>query len=204
MGGLSKVVHQRRLPRLRFHKCRRVWAAVCRLGSSVGNSRCRRADCGDPPTAFRRLRTGRVHAGGIEGGDNEGNHHRGCRCWSILLGGCSSASPHHAAAAPAATTAPTLTASQGAAICNDLKAWLPGAFNQDMPRFNAQLESDESEAAGTPLGTDLSNLDSNLQQLNSVAFFPSPPGYTAGPPTGIGALQQDCAAYGVNIKLPSS
>ena len=123
----------------------------------------------------------------------------------ISLGGCSSASTHHVAApaAAASITAPTLTASQGATICDDLKAWLPGAFNQDMPRFNAQLQSDESEAAGTPLGTDLSNLDSNLQQLNSDAFFPSPPGYTAGPPTGIGPLQQDCAAYAVKIKLPS-
>jgi outer membrane murein-binding lipoprotein Lpp len=124
----------------------------------------------------------------------------------VLLGGCSGTSPHHIASSrvAAATTAPTLTASQGAAICNDLKAWLPSAFKQNMPRFNAQLQSDESEAARTPLGTDLSDLDSNLQQLNSVAFFSSPPGYTGGPPTGTGPLHQDCAAYGVNIKLPSS
>jgi hypothetical protein len=121
----------------------------------------------------------------------------------LVIGGCGNTSTHHlaAASAPTITTAPTLTASQGAVICNDFKAWLPGAFNQRMPRFNAQLESDETEAGDTPLGTDLLNFDSNLQDLNGSAFFPSPPGY-AGTPTGIGALQQDCATYGVTFKLP--
>ena len=125
---------------------------------------------------------------------------------AVLLAGCGSAPVHHHhVAAAAASAAPaTLTQSQGASICNDLKAWLPGAFNQDQPRFNAKLDADETEAQGTPLGTDLSNLDSNLQSMNGVAFEPSPPGYTAGPPTGLGPLQQDCAAYGVNIPTSAS
>lgn len=125
----------------------------------------------------------------------------------FLMAGCGgkSAVQHHHAATVAATTAPaSLTRSQGASICDDLKAWLPGAFNQDQPRFNAKLQADEAEAQGAPLGTDLSNLDSNLQSMNGLAFDPSPPGYTAGPPTGLGPLQQDCAAYGVNIPTSAS
>lgn len=116
----------------------------------------------------------------------------------LMVAGCGDSHAtvhlHHAAAAPA-----TLTQGQGTSICNDLKAWLPGAFKQGMPRFNAKLAADETQAQGVPLGTDLSDLDSNLQSLNGLAFFPSPPGYTAGPQTGLGPLHQNCAAYGVNI-----
>jgi hypothetical protein len=122
---------------------------------------------------------------------------------AVLLPGCGSAPVHHHHAAVASAAPAALTQSQGASICTDLKAWLPGAFNQDQPRFNAQLEADETRTQGTSLGTDLSNLDSNLQSLNGAAFFPSPPGYT-GTPTGLGSLQQDCAAYGVNIPSPGS
>jgi hypothetical protein len=92
----------------------------------------------------------------------------------------------------------TLTSAQGTSICTDLNTWLARAWNQDMPRFSAQLQADESEAGSTPLGNDLQDLDSNLQTLNSDALLPSPPGYS--PPTGLAALHTDCAAYDVNIQ----
>jgi hypothetical protein len=121
----------------------------------------------------------------------------------LAVAACGGSTAH----SPAATTsaAPAgLTYSQGARICSDLNTWLAVAYNEDMPRFSAQMEADESqaEAANTALGSDLAILDSNLQSLNSVAFEPSPPGYS--PPTGISALQQDCSDYGVNVQLPSS
>jgi hypothetical protein len=87
-------------------------------------------------------------------------------------------------------------------ICTDLSDWLPQAVNEDQPRFTAQLESDETEAGSTSLGNDLTTLDTNLQEINGLALFPSPPGVY--PPTGLGALQNDCSAYGVTVSLPGS
>jgi hypothetical protein len=75
-------------------------------------------------------------------------------------------------------------------------------MNENQPRFTAQMQSDENTAGNTSLGTDLQTLDANLQALNGVALFPSPPGYS--PPTGLSALHQDCTAYGVNVPLPGS
>jgi hypothetical protein len=115
---------------------------------------------------------------------------------ALTLTACASA----ATPKPAATAPAGLTYAQGQSICNDLAAWLPGAYNADMPRFSQKLGTDETEAvtASSQLGTDLSNLDSNLQSINSVAFDPNPPGYT-GTPTGMAALNSDCAAYGVTL-----
>ena len=64
------------------------------------------------------------------------------------------------------------------------------------------MASDETMAGNTSLGTDLQTLDANLQTLNSNALMPSPPGYS--PATGVGALQQDCTAYGINVHEPGS
>jgi hypothetical protein len=64
------------------------------------------------------------------------------------------------------------------------------------------MESNQTEAGNTNLGTDLETLNANLQSLNGAALFPSPPGYS--PATGLGALQQDCTAYGVNVHQPGS
>lgn len=102
-------------------------------------------------------------------------------------------------AASSSVAAPAFTQAQGVAICHDFAAWLPVAFNQDEPRFSSQLQADESEAASTQLGSDLSTLDSDLQSINSDAFFPQQP----GSPSDLQAIQNDCAAYGVTIKQPS-
>jgi ABC-type glycerol-3-phosphate transport system substrate-binding protein len=103
------------------------------------------------------------------------------------------------AAKPAAT--PALTTAQGKKICDDLNAWLAGAWNQKEPRFNTQMESDETEAGYTALGSDLMTLDWNLVNFNSSALQNSPPDYY--PVTGLAALQDDCAGYGVSVKVAS-
>ena len=79
----------------------------------------------------------------------------------------------HLAAASSSAAAPTLTQAQGAAICRDFAARLPGAFNQDQPRFNSQLRADESQAAGTQLGNGLSTLDSDLSKSIRMRSSPS-------------------------------
>lgn len=99
---------------------------------------------------------------------------------------------------PVRSKTPAFTASEGMSICNDVNSWLKTAENQDMPRFNATLESDESEAARTQLGSDLSSLDDDLQQMNSDALMPGPP----GDPQPIQAVESDCKSYGVTITSP--
>jgi hypothetical protein len=78
--------------------------------------------------------------------------------------------------------------------------WLVRAWNEGQPRFTGKMGLDETEAGNSNLGTDLQTLDANLQTLNSAALMPSPPGFS--PATGLGALQQDCTAYGVNVHEP--
>ncbi len=63
------------------------------------------------------------------------------------------------------------------------------------------MESDETEAGYSVLGSDLTMLDWNLINFNSDALQNSPPDYY--PVTGLAALQHDCAGYGVSIKTPS-
>ena len=75
---------------------------------------------------------------------------------TCMLAACGSAASHshHAAAAVVApaTTAPAFTDAQAAQACNDLKAWVPGAYNQGMPRFNAALTADEQAAFSKSAG----------------------------------------------------
>jgi hypothetical protein len=101
-----------------------------------------------------------------------------------------------AAKAPAAPAG--LSSVQGTKICGDLNAWLAGAGQKSKPMFNSQLESDESEAGYTTLGTDLMTLDWNLLNFHARALKNSPPHYY--PVTGLAALQHDCAGYGVSLK----
>src|SRR5690348_15705031 len=65
---------------------------------------------------------------------------------ALVLAGCGGA---HAASSGMRSSpqgpAP-LTANHGAAICNDLKAWLAQAVNQGAPRFSPQLTTDENKA----------------------------------------------------------
>jgi hypothetical protein len=119
---------------------------------------------------------------------------------TLGLVACGGTATHHRTQVSASSAA--LTVSQGASICNDLNSWLVQAWNQGAPRFSATMTADESNAGSSNLGTDLQTLDSNLQSLNSAALMPSPPGYS--PPTGLGALQQDCTAYGVAVRQPGS
>jgi hypothetical protein len=95
-----------------------------------------------------------------------------------------------------ASSAASLTAAQGTAICKDFNAWAVQAGNQDMPRFNAQLQNDETQASGTQLGTDMAAEDQGLQRMNSAALMPGPP----GDPQPVDLLRQDCASYGVTLK----
>lgn len=119
---------------------------------------------------------------------------------TLGLTACGSSAP--TPSTQARTPPAALTDSQGASICNDLNAWLIQAMNEDQPRFTAKMESGQTEAGNTSLGTDLQTLDINLHTLNGAALFPSPPGYS--PATGLGVLQQDCTAYGVNVHQPGS
>jgi hypothetical protein len=99
------------------------------------------------------------------------------------------AAKRHVAAKPAA-----LSVRQGAKICDDLNAWVAGASHLSKPQFSSQMGSDMSEAGYSDLGSDLMGLDTNLVNLTS------PPNYY--PVTGLGALTDDCASYGVIIKEP--
>ena len=89
----------------------------------------------------------------------------------------------------------TLSYSQGASICRDLNSWARTANNQDTPRFSAQLESDESAAAGSQLGSDLASFDGDLQTENSAALEPGPP----GDEQSVQFVESDCSAYGVTF-----
>jgi hypothetical protein len=101
--------------------------------------------------------------------------------------------------APKATVAPAaLSTAHGAKICRDLNAWLTGAWRQAKPRFTDQMDFDESEAGYTALGNDLMTLDWNLVNFNSGALKNSLPNHY--PVTGLTALQNDCAGYGVTVE----
>ena len=106
-----------------------------------------------------------------------------------LLGGRIIAGPWH----PPGSV--TLSYSQGASICRDLNSWARTANNQDTPRFSAQLESDESAAAGSQLGSDLASFDGDLQTENSAALEPGPP----GDEQSVQFVESDCSAYGVTF-----
>jgi hypothetical protein len=114
---------------------------------------------------------------------------------AMVLAGCSGSAP---TAKPKPSVSPTLSSAQGERICNDLTSWAAAAANDDQPRFDAQMTADENEAAGTSLGNELSQLDSDLQTENSVALDPAPPG--SGSLTDLAPLQSDCAAYGVTFE----
>jgi hypothetical protein len=105
------------------------------------------------------------------------------------------AAKRHVAAKPAA-----LSVRQGAKICDDLNSWVAGASHLSKPQFSSQMGSDMSEAGYSDLGSDLMGLDTNLVNLNAGALKTSPPNYY--PVTGLGALTDDCASYGVIIKEP--
>lgn len=112
----------------------------------------------------------------------------------LALTGCSTSTP---TAQPKTSASPSLSSAQGERICNDLTSWAAAASNDDQPRFDAQMTADESEAAGTSLGGDLSELDSDLQTENAVALEAAPPG--SGDLTDLAGLQSDCATYGVTF-----
>jgi hypothetical protein len=122
------------------------------------------------------------------------------------VAGCAALAPRPLATAAAKremagpATQAGLSIVQGAKICDDLNTWVAGARGQSKPRFTVQMESDESKAGYSVLGTDLLELDSNLDNLNSGALKNSPPNYY--PVTGLAALTHDCAGYGVGIKEP--
>jgi hypothetical protein len=121
----------------------------------------------------------------------------------LLLGmaACGRASPVPASGTPApvstSSAVAALTYAQGQSICNDLNTWAQTAENQDMPRFNAQLEQDQAEAmsADSQLGTDLASFDDDLQSENSDALLPGPP----GDEQPVQQLETDCQAYGVTF-----
>jgi hypothetical protein len=111
-------------------------------------------------------------------------------------GGSDTTPASSAPAAPvSATTTPSFTLTEGADVCNDLNTWLQTVWNQNMPRFDATMESDEEDAQGTQLGTDLTSLDSDLQSENIIPLLAGPP----GDPSDIQLVAQDCAGYGVTI-----
>jgi hypothetical protein len=97
-----------------------------------------------------------------------------------------------------ATALPVMSKAEGAKICRDLNGWLTGAWSQAKPRFTNQMDFDESEAGYTALGNDLMTLDWNLVNSNSAALQNSLPNHY--PVTGLTALQNDCAGYGVILK----
>jgi hypothetical protein len=86
----------------------------------------------------------------------------------------------------------SLSYSRGMSICNDLNTWARTANNQDTPRFSPQLESDESEAASSQLGSDLASFDESMQAENSGALEPGPPGDPQ-------PVESDCSTYGVTF-----
>jgi hypothetical protein len=105
-----------------------------------------------------------------------------------------------AAERDAAAKPPVLSTRKGAKICDDLNAWVAGAWHQSKPQFGVQMESDASAAGYSVLGSDLLDLGTNLVNLSSGALKNSPPNYY--PVTGLGALTHDCAGYGISIKKP--
>jgi hypothetical protein len=124
---------------------------------------------------------------------------------AAMITACAAPSPRLAAIADAkrAVKAPAalagLSSVQGAKICGDLNAWLAGAGHEAKPMFSSQMESDETEAGYSALGTDLMTLDWNLLNFKSRALKNSPPHYY--PVTGLAALQHDCAGFGVTVKV---
>jgi hypothetical protein len=124
---------------------------------------------------------------------------------ALAVAGCAATAPKPHPHAAATQSAPAgISYQQGVSICTNLNDWLLVAVNQDRPRFGAQMHADETEAAGTVLGTDLENLDTNLQEVNGLALVPQPPGYTGSPPLGLGPLQTDCAQFAVTVTLPGT
>lgn len=126
-----------------------------------------------------------------------------------VLAGCgsggttqSSAARSPSANAVGSPSAAALTSAQAVSICQDLKSWLATAMNQDMPRFSAQLKSDETEAnnANSQLGADLTGLDEALQESNSLALNPLS-NVTGGLPSpSYGQfLAYDCSQVGVTV-----
>jgi hypothetical protein len=113
------------------------------------------------------------------------------------------------ASRPAATTdakrakpaTPALSTAKGAKICDDLNSWLTVAWHLPRPRFTAQMESDESAAGYTALGSDLMTLDFNLVNFNAGALRNTPPNHY--PVTGLAALEHDCTGYGVSVQVPA-
>jgi len=90
-----------------------------------------------------------------------------------------------------------LTDSQGASICNDLNTWLIQAMNEGQPRFTAKMESDQTEAGNTNLGADLETPQLKSSEPERRRSLSIAAGLLSA--TGLGALQQDCTAYGVNV-----
>lgn len=120
---------------------------------------------------------------------------------ALLVAGCASRPMpmhHPPTAVPApvtpSSTQPVINTAQSISICKDVRRWLPAAWSQDPPHFSTQLASDQMKAQGT-LGTDLSNLQTNLEGLSAATYM--------GTSTGIRAVQRDCAALGVKFKLPN-
>jgi len=107
----------------------------------------------------------------------------------LTLGG----TPHHPAAAASRATA--LTYAKAAAICNELNTWAQTAGNRDQPRFSAQLNQDETEAANTQLGNDLVTFGDDLETSNSLALEPGPP----GDEQPVQMVESDCLSYGVTF-----
>jgi hypothetical protein len=115
---------------------------------------------------------------------------------AALLAGCGgSASTTSVSHHTSASHQPSISAGEVTQICNDVNTWLQTAVNQGMPRFNAALSADESKANGTTLGLDLTNMDNDLQEINSLALTNGPPGQ----PMAIQAVAADCAPYGVTL-----
>jgi ABC-type phosphate transport system substrate-binding protein len=116
----------------------------------------------------------------------------GAALLALALAACGSGK---AATAPPSTQAAALTTAQAQAICNDLNTWAKTAENEDEPRFNSQLESDETEASGTSFGSDLVQFDDSLQEINSDALEPGPP----GDEQPVQQVEADCQSYGVTF-----
>lgn len=117
----------------------------------------------------------------------------------VMLAACggtasTEASPSRSASSAASSPA-GLTSAQGTQICKDLLAWSNVAYNEDMPRFSQTLTSDEATAGDSQLGQDMTTMDNDLPNINSLAFEPGPPGM----PSDGQALAYDCQQYGVTI-----
>jgi hypothetical protein len=111
----------------------------------------------------------------------------------VGVAACGGPAPHHHAAAPSRAAA--LTYAQAAAIRNELNSWAQTAGNEDQPRFSAQLNQDETEAANTQLGNDLVTFGDDLGSSNSLALDPGPP----GDEQPVQMVESDCLSYGVTF-----